>query len=142
MNKVLILLSSLVPTVALCDERFEVLDNSRIHDKVTNLIWQKTGGTQQVSFQEAELYCADLAKASGLSWRIPKIKELATLVDENSYHPSIYPIFQTQSRFYWSSTLNAADEDFAWMVNFSDSHIHSFRKHTPYYVRCVYSAPK
>lgn len=139
MNRVFICLFVLAPSIALCEDRFTVLDETRIYDRATELTWEQAGSTDKVSFPEAEQYCRKLAKGSGLGWRLPKIKELATIIDENSYHPSIYPIFQTQSRFYWSSTRNAADNDFAWLVNFSDSHIHSFRLQTPYYVRCTYA---
>ena len=129
----------LAPIAAYCADRFTVLDDTQVYDTATNLVWEKTGGEKSVSFEEAEIYCEKLATASGLEWRLPYIKELATLVDENSYNPSIFPIFETQSRFYWSSTPNAADDGFVWLVNFSDSHIHSFRKQTQYFVRCTYS---
>lgn len=139
MNKLVLYPLAFVPIFALCDERFEALDGTRIYDDATQLVWEQAGGQEAITFPEAELYCQELAKKSGLSWRLPKVKELATLVDENSYHPSIYPIFQTVSRFYWSSTLNIADDNFIWLINFSDSHIHSFRKRTQYYVRCTYT---
>lgn len=142
MNRASLSLLGLLPIMALSDERFKTLDETRIYDGATQLVWEKAGAQEKVTYAEAEFYCKALSNKSGYNWRLPKVKELATLVDENRYRPSIYPVFQTQSRMYWSSTLNAADDKFVWLVNFSDSHIHSFLKKTQYYVRCTYSSFK
>ncbi len=108
-----------------------------VHDRLTRLLWQTRPVKEKMNYSDAFEYCSNLRLDGESDWRLPRIKELASIIDEKSYSPSIYHYFQAASRYYWSVTLNAADHDFAWVVNFGDAHIHSFRKRTENYVRCV-----
>lgn len=53
-------------------------------------------------------------------WRLPTIKELATLVDLSQTAPAVDPVFAAtiQSSHYWSSTTNANNFHYAWLVEF------------------------
>jgi len=73
-------------------------------------------------------------------WRMPSIKELASITDLGRYNPAIntgyFPI--TLSSDYWSSTTHAYYTYCAWMVSFSDGDDgHSEKSRSYYYVRAV-----
>ena len=127
----------LISDQSLADSRFVNISVDQVRDNATGLIWQTRPPTQRITHDEALRYCEKLLIDGMDQWRLPQIKELASIIDEKSYNPSIYHYFKTEAHFYWSATDNAADSQFAWLVNFSDSHIHSFRKNVPFHVRCV-----
>ncbi len=134
---VLLCLVFLVSQAVQATGRFINLTVDQVLDRRTHLVWQTRPPEDKVNYDQALQYCEALELDKQSDWRLPLIKELASIVDENSYNPSIYPYFKTKARFYWSVTENAADRAFAWLVNFSDSHIHSFLKSSRYYARCV-----
>lgn len=98
----------------------EVLDN------YTGLVWQKDYSDGTMSFSEAQSYCESLG-LNGQSWRLPSIRELATLVDEAQVAPSInrtmFPDTQYGSRsndWYWGSHAARGNASAAWAINFDD----------------------
>lgn len=100
-------------------------------DTYTGLIWeQKTndGGSQDMNktytWQQALDYCNDLELDSQTDWRLPTIRELASLADPRKYDPAVDPVFEdyTISSWYWSSTSIANYEDGAWFFRFSPGH--------------------
>lgn len=120
--------------------RFVNISAFIVLDRQTGLLWEARPPVKKMSYFEAIDYCANLQIEKTGQWRLPHIKELASIIDESSYNPSIYPYFKSERGLYWSITLNAADHDYAWLINFNDGHIHSFRNDTQYFVRCVRSA--
>lgn len=74
-------------------------------------------------------------------WRLPTIKELATLVELRHSSPAIEPVFAVngQSAHYWSSTTNAHNPHNAWFVDFpyDSSNGLNANKSSGYYVRAV-----
>jgi hypothetical protein len=74
-------------------------------------------------------------------WRLPTIKELATLVDLSQTSPDIDPVFAAsiQSSHYWSSTTNAQNSQYAWLVEFpyGSSNVLNGKKTSAYYVCAV-----
>jgi hypothetical protein len=80
---------------------------SFVTDSLTKLSWQ----TAELSdtprtWAEALDYCESLSLAQHDDWRLPSIKELATLVDElKTEAPVLSPTFgATAAAQYWSST--------------------------------------
>ncbi|MCB1754422.1 MAG: DUF1566 domain-containing protein [Gammaproteobacteria bacterium] len=138
-RRVLIVLfaGGLVMQSALATSRFRNLSVDRVLDNATGLVWQTSPMEDKISYQSASQYCESLRVDDIGDWRLPGIKELASIIDERSYNPAAYHYFRTQPHFYWSATRNAADEKYVWLVNFSDSHIHSFRRDSLFHVRCV-----
>lgn len=53
-------------------------------------------------------------------WRLPTVKELATLADLGRFYPAIDPVFAatTWHDLYWSSTTVASNSAIAWHVYF------------------------
>ncbi|MBF0240211.1 MAG: DUF1566 domain-containing protein [SAR324 cluster bacterium] len=94
--------------------------NDTITDNVTSLVWQKTDGGQKATRAAAISYCDDLVLAGSSDWRLPHIKELATLIHAGNYNPSINNTYfpTTSSANYWSSTYYSSDYP-DWYVSFS-----------------------
>lgn len=102
-------------------------------DQATGLQWQRcaegqswsggtctgtaTGHTWQVALQLAEA-----ASYAGQSdWRLPNIKELASIVEQACYSPAIdLAVFPgTPSSYFWSSSPFANNTAYAWIVYFA-----------------------
>jgi hypothetical protein len=83
------------------------VDTDVVTDGMTNLVWQTTNLVDTfVTWQEALAHCEGLTHATKDDWRLPSIKELATIVDETA---SQAPVISTDfgdgmALDYWSST--------------------------------------
>jgi uncharacterized protein DUF1566 len=84
--------------------RFVDNGDGTITDKCLSLIWQKATAPDRMNWQEALQYCHGLELGGHDDWRLPNIKELATLNDYTRYRPSTDPVFETVPDWYWSST--------------------------------------
>ncbi len=98
-------------------------DNSdgTVIDNNTGLMWMQ-GEPPDLNWNEAMKYCTELDLAGQTDWRMPSIKEIATLIDvsfsENSWHDkNVFPEVKTKPLgFYWAASTYASS--FAWGVNF------------------------
>jgi len=97
-----------------------------IRDNYTGLVWQQGYSDAGMPFADAAAYCLTLA-LGGNTWRLPSVRELATLVDEARVAPSInvtmFPDTQYGSRsndWYWASHLARNSQTAAWALNFDD----------------------
>jgi hypothetical protein len=103
-------------------------DGTEVTDVQTGLIWRRctvgqtwangtcTGGLTVFRHEEA------LANAmTQTGWRLPNIKELASLVDTTSVRPSINAVAfpATPTAAYWSSTPDVQSPSNAWSVDFA-----------------------
>ena len=123
--------------------RFEVVGGGeQIADAVTGLIWQRcslgqtwdgtacTGRAQSFSWAAA-LSAADAASAdSGVRWRVPNAKELASISDDQRSDPAIdltaFP--NTPVQLYWTSTPYTSQGPsgaYAWTVYSFDGSVTS-----------------
>jgi hypothetical protein len=66
---------------------YQIADG-QVTDPATGLIWQQAPSATTMPASAAPSYCATL-DLGGHSWRLPSIKELATLVDEDRVSPAI-----------------------------------------------------
>jgi hypothetical protein len=113
-------------------------------DAETGLIWQQDDSGTTMAFTAAAPYCASLA-LNGHTWRVPSIKELSTLVDEDPPISKVSPAIDTTtfpstaaSTPYWSSSLfdgEAATTHDPWVINFEDGFTEY--NQTAALVRCV-----
>jgi hypothetical protein len=135
--------------------------NGTVTDASTGLVWQKCSGGQGTSganfedcasgtpgaltWQGALDYCDGLSLA-GRSWRLPGIKELHSIVDNDEEQPSINATYFPNtmwgaSVFYWSSTTHPSSTllDTAMVQDFELGTSDNIAKSTSanMYVRCV-----
>jgi len=66
---------------------YQIADG-QVTDPATGLTWQQGFSAAEMTAAAAPSYCAGL-DLDGHSWRLPSIKELATLVDEDRVSPAI-----------------------------------------------------
>jgi len=110
-----------------------------VTDNLTTLIWQKQDDKVVRTWKEAITYCEGLYLAAKSDWRLPRIKELGSIVDNTTVNPAIDTTYfpATVSSYYWSATTYADGTASAWNVNFYDGYVGSFSKTSVYYARCV-----
>ena len=109
-----------------------------VTDTAIGLMWQQSE-SGFMPWGDALSYCEWLSLANKTDWRLPNIKELASLTDDARHKPAIDIAFfpNTYSSVYWSSTTYASNPYGAWHVNFNDGDVGSVGKNGLYNVRCV-----
>jgi len=113
-----------------------------ITDLNTGLMWKKDE-SPDMNWQEALKYCQDLRLAGYTDWRLPTIKEIATILDlsykdSTWYHKEFFPNVKTLPLgFYWASTTYG--DTFGWGVNFQFGYdgYYAGKKHGRYPCRPV-----
>jgi hypothetical protein len=98
--------------VTVLEEPQLAVEGELVVDRVTGLSWERTPAAP-APFEDAVARCA------GLGMRLPSIRELQSIVDENAYDPAVdVELFPgTESTGFWSQTLRGGDP---WHVAFLD----------------------
>jgi alpha-tubulin suppressor-like RCC1 family protein len=113
-----------------------------VTDPATGLIWQQETVPGTFNWTQALTHIQNL-NTSGFGgysdWRLPNIKELASLIDHSQSGTPIDPLlaFMTQPGHYWSSTTNTNNSDQAWLAGFDTGIVNQFNKSGSFYVRAV-----
>lgn len=104
-----------------------------VTDNKTGLMWKRCaegqsgeqcleGDVELYNWSKALILAARSRDAGYSDWRLPNIKELRSLVEEQCLVPAInagaFP--NASDDFYWSSTPYAGYVGGAWTVNFND----------------------
>lgn len=113
--------------------------NGTVTDTGTGLMWKQCieglsgAGCATNSFfafsWEAALKWANSATFAGYSdWRLPNVKELASLVEERCYMPAINATLfpNTPSTWHWTSSPNTYV--YTWIVHFEYGHVESINR--------------
>ena len=121
------------------DSRFTPQGDGTVLDTQTNLIWKRcsegkvwdgstgscTGSASTYNWQGALDVALMLNSSGGFAshtdWRVPNIKELASIVELQCYKPAInLTIFPSTSynEVVWSSSPSANDSNDAWGIGF------------------------
>ena len=103
-------------------------DDGTVTDTCTGLMWQQATASPSIEYdpdqdgrltwQEALQYCEGLDLGGHTDWRLPNVKELQSIVDYGRFNPSIDPVFNAESSWYWSSSSNVDETVHAWGVDF------------------------
>ena len=116
-----------------------------VTDNIHRLLWQDTLNTKvdKHSFSEADAYCDNLSLGGLTSgWRIPTVKELASLIKLEAYDPAIDGNVTNvaYSDAYWTNDVQSGLDTSRWDINFKDAVINlTGTNHASFdqYVRCV-----
>lgn len=114
------------------DSDFTDNNNGTVTHNVTGLTWmrcsqgQSWNGTNCIGVASKMDWRSALQMAESVNfadkndWRLPNIKELASIVELSCAYPSInlnlFP--STPSDWFWSSSVNSLYSDMAWDVDF------------------------
>jgi hypothetical protein len=110
-----------------------------VYDTKTKLIWQQAPAPTTATFSEAEQYCISVSSKT-VTWRVPGVKELETLVDETRSNPAIDPTAfpSTPADYFWTSSPVTSFPMSAWSVDFRRGLDNFFDVTSQHYVRCVH----
>ncbi|MDA3815217.1 MAG: DUF1566 domain-containing protein [Patescibacteria group bacterium] len=135
----------------------EFIDNGNgtVTDKNTGLMWMKQNFVSEsktvfgaYGLDGATEACANLELEGHDDWRLPNIKELASLVDFNkNSKPFMNDVFSKNithegedfnySRSFWSSTVDSNWSVVGYLFNFDNMHTSKLYFSGPSLVRCV-----
>jgi hypothetical protein len=122
------------PTVG--NPQYDAFDSSNIwiRDRHTELRWQRYVDTKLVVQPEAEAGCAALT-LDGRKWRLPSVKELLTIVDEDVHAEyengapaekaiDSHAFLGTPSQCFWTTPIVAGN--IAWTVSFRNGDANAY----------------
>jgi hypothetical protein len=135
---------------------YEDCGDGTVVDLNTGLMWEQKvegggettcltalhGVDSECDWFEATGEWIDAVNAEGYAgysnWRLPHVKELASIVDYSVSEPAIDPVFgPTKSRSHWSATSQAGYPEDAWLVSFWLGNVRPLEKAERKYVRAV-----
>ena len=72
-------------------------------------------------------------------WRVPSYDELVTIINNGKVNPAIDEDYfpNTPSSYFWSSSPDAINSSYAWIVYFYNGSDNSYYRHNTYRVRLV-----
>ena len=115
-----------------------------VTDNITSLQWQDNYNDnkhliKQTHWSEAIDYCEGLILEGKDDWRVPNIKELQSIIDNEEVSFSFNKIFKkNKAKIYWSSSSYIKNSTKVWKVNFANgSTIKGTKRDALSFVRCV-----
>ena len=120
-----------------------------IRDNYTRLVWQRQVAAAAVSPSAATSACQSFSAPGYPSgWRLPSVKELLTLVDEDAHDVfengtldtkaiSLFAFPNTPSHCFWTSSAAPGGGTDAWAVDFTDGSAEIHHASDTCYARCV-----
>ncbi len=99
--------------------RFTDNGDGTVTDNLTNLIWQKNPYVDSLTWEDALTYADSLTIAGYTVWRLPNIKEMQSINDENLIGPSVNPTYFNTIGInkYWSTTTLPNQTTKAWYLH-------------------------
>lgn len=119
--------------------RYTVSNETRIvRDNMTGLFWQQETAPGALEWSEADAYCRALRR-DGRNWRLPRMKELLTLIDPSTAGVLIDNVIfpNTPGERFWTFTEHVVATGSYWTVDFSNGGTHQEQPSEPLQVRCV-----
>ena len=130
-------LLAFLPNVQAADRYTASADGQEVKDNKTQLVWRRCpegmtwsgdtcdGSASAMSHQAALQQAASQATGTGVAWRLPNVKELASIVDRSRSNPAIDPLAfpATPSNAFWSSSPYVGSSSGAWGVYFSIGYV-------------------
>jgi hypothetical protein len=98
-----------------------VLDGAAVTDTKTGFTWEQSPDFFYGGWTQAIDHCQAKTVGRQTGWRLPSIKELATLIDSSQTDPALpsgHPFGNIKSSIFWSSTPSETDDIVAWHASF------------------------
>jgi hypothetical protein len=111
-------------------------DDETMIDRRTGFVWQRSSTLEVSTWQGALAFCASLTIGEDAGFRLPSIKELASLGHGEGEDPAAPP-FPDGEGLYWSSTPVVAAPAEAWLLDGVTGRIDRMPTTTKARVRCV-----
>lgn len=151
----LLCLLCLMPVAAFAQPFSISADGNEVTDLKTGLIWRRCAegkswdgsacaGTAGIFTHEAALQrAAAQASSNSVAWRLPNVKELASIADLGRSNPAIDPTAfpDTWANGYWSASPRVNDATEAWYIHFSYGYAQYDLRSRGYQVRLVRTPP-
>lgn len=116
------LLSAVVVCMAAAPAGRYQISGTTVTDTKTGLQWQQAVSSQTYLSPAAATYCASL----GAGWRVPTVKELATIIDFSVASPGPTvdgTAFPNTPTIQWYQSATALSSSDVWAVSFQDGTI-------------------
>jgi hypothetical protein len=128
-----------------------VIAGDEVVDRAAHVVWRRCvegmawngttceGQAAGYSFTDAIARAQSEAARTGDPWRLPNIKELHMIVDENTFGPVIdLGVFPgTPANLHWSSTVSSYDPSVFWVVDFLGGRLAAYTFSYSLYLRLV-----
>ncbi|MBH1989542.1 MAG: DUF1566 domain-containing protein [Myxococcaceae bacterium] len=119
--------------------------SGEVTDFVTGLIWQQYAPqTGNWTWSDSTSYCNGLG-LNGHSWRLPKIRELQSLIDYSGTYNTLMmnlTIFAREpANLFWTNTPWSSGSSDAWLMNPVSGSLYHDSVSIKYYVRCCRQTP-
>ncbi len=133
------------------NDNFTAVTTSTLLDVTTDLVWRRCSEGQtwngstcegeaiKYTWQEALQLAHQASDEDLLGWRLPNVKELASITERDCVRPAVNSALfpATPPDDFWTSTPSADDPDRAWVVAFFNAS-HSIKEKDRFiYVRLV-----
>ena len=104
------------------EERFKFLADSVVLDLFTGLMWERYPLNDSINWENALMRSENIVLGGYRDWRLPNIKEIASIHDEKSVAPAVNKNFFSaiRSAKYWSSTSQFNRGINAWYIDFQN----------------------
>ncbi len=123
--------------VAVRDNNLRLIDGEYRH-----LVWPRHESTKRYSHKDAIAAAAAVTVGGWTDWRLPTVEELATLPDRSRFNPAIdTDYFSSNGAWFWSSTADASDPAYAWLVHFYNGYVGYGPRSDSGFVRACRSVP-
>jgi len=108
-------------------------------DKKQNLMWQDNiEVTHEENIILGNIYCEELILNGYIDWKLPTIKQLQSLLDQEGKENLLNKTFKFFTiKEYWSNTPNAMDTTKYWYLDFKTGKVANKDKESLGYIRCV-----
>jgi uncharacterized protein DUF1566 len=121
-----------------------ILNGDVVRDTTTGLIWEQSPDLSHHVWIDAFSHCEGKRLGGLEGWRLPTVKELATLIDQEQKDPALpkdHPFANIRSAVYWSSTPSQTDDIVAWHVSFFTGQVVTDQKSQTRRVWCLLRNP-
>lgn len=144
-------LLGILPVAASAEPYIISADGSEVTDRKTRLIWRRcaedmnwdgstcAGVASTFTHKAALERAATQASSTGLAWRLPNVKDLASIADRSRINPAIDPTAfpVTPASWFWSSSPYIGFPTVAWLVFFGNGNVYGGGRSNSFYVRLV-----